>query len=403
MTKFTWNDLGERVTTILPSGQSSSYFYNQSGQMDSDQNATTYADYTYNGDGLRMSQKVASIATSAYTNIYAYTWDMTAAVPLLLTDGYASYIYGPGGLPVESVSTAGTVSFFHHDQLGSTTMLTSVTGTKLTTFTYSSYGMLLSGSPTTPLLYAGQYRDSETGFYYLQARYYDPSTAQFLTVDPLITETGTPYTFTHDDPVNATDASGLISVPLPGPDVLFDPEIGLYSEQHPTVVAVTIGAASVLIITCVLTACVGDVPEGAASLAAIRGLVTAASDVNDAASLANNCANGINEACVESGITGIADVVSGGLSDKVQLGVATVELSLTVTSLEGTSSPGSGSVPGSGPSACELFGARSVPALSRVVQVRASCNRPANYGPSTNYNFAGAEIARRDQLARLSL
>ena len=33
------------------------------------------------------------------------------------------------------------------------------------------------------LRYAGEYQDSESGCYYLRARYYDPSTAQFL-ADP---------------------------------------------------------------------------------------------------------------------------------------------------------------------------------------------------------------------------
>jgi RHS repeat-associated protein len=44
-------------------------------------------------------------------------------------------------------------------------------------------------------------------------RYYDPSTDQFLSVDPDLAETGQPYAFTGDDPLNATDPLGLISTP----------------------------------------------------------------------------------------------------------------------------------------------------------------------------------------------
>jgi hypothetical protein len=40
-------------------------------------------------------------------------------------------------------------------------------------------------------------------------RYYDPSTDQFLTVDPDLAETGQAYAFTGDDPLNATDPLGL--------------------------------------------------------------------------------------------------------------------------------------------------------------------------------------------------
>jgi hypothetical protein len=40
-------------------------------------------------------------------------------------------------------------------------------------------------------------------------RYYDPATDQFLSVDPDLAETGQPYVFTGDDPLNATDPLGL--------------------------------------------------------------------------------------------------------------------------------------------------------------------------------------------------
>jgi len=38
--------------------------------------------------------------------------------------------------------------------------------------------------------------------------YYDPGTGQFLSVDPLVDETGQTYAYTGDDPVNGADPSG---------------------------------------------------------------------------------------------------------------------------------------------------------------------------------------------------
>jgi hypothetical protein len=43
-------------------------------------------------------------------------------------------------------------------------------------------------------------------------RYYDPQTAQFLSVDPLVAETGSAYGYVYDDPVNGTDPSGLFCI-----------------------------------------------------------------------------------------------------------------------------------------------------------------------------------------------
>jgi hypothetical protein len=40
-------------------------------------------------------------------------------------------------------------------------------------------------------------------------RYYDPTTGQFLTVDPLVSVTGQPFSYANDDPVNGSDPSGL--------------------------------------------------------------------------------------------------------------------------------------------------------------------------------------------------
>jgi uncharacterized protein RhaS with RHS repeats len=49
---------------------------------------------------------------------------------------------------------------------------------------------------------------SHTVLYYLRARYYDPSTAQFLSRDPMAATTREPYAYVHDNPLNATDLSG---------------------------------------------------------------------------------------------------------------------------------------------------------------------------------------------------
>jgi hypothetical protein len=48
----------------------------------------------------------------------------------------------------------------------------------------------------------------------MRARVYDPKTAQFLSVDPLARITRAPYNYAKDNPVNASDLSGLLTVGL---------------------------------------------------------------------------------------------------------------------------------------------------------------------------------------------
>ena len=44
---------------------------------------------------------------------------------------------------------------------------------------------------------------------YTANRYYDPATEQFISVDPLVSQTGQPFSYANDNPVNASDPSGL--------------------------------------------------------------------------------------------------------------------------------------------------------------------------------------------------
>ena len=43
-------------------------------------------------------------------------------------------------------------------------------------------------------------------------RYYDPTTDEFLSIDPDVAQTDQPYVFTNDDPLNAEDPLGLCFV-----------------------------------------------------------------------------------------------------------------------------------------------------------------------------------------------
>jgi len=159
--------------------------------------------YGYNGEGLRATQTISG--TTTYM-----VWDMTEGLPLLLSDGTNSYIYGAGGLPIEQISSGGTVTYLHHDQQGSTRLLTGSTGAVTGKCTYGAYGTwTCEGTTATPLGYDAQYTSTDTGLIYMRARTYDPATGQFLTVDPLVGETRAPYNYVGDNPVNGADPSGL--------------------------------------------------------------------------------------------------------------------------------------------------------------------------------------------------
>ena len=54
-------------------------------------------------------------------------------------------------------------------------------------------------------------RSNGIGLHYLRARYYDPTTAQFLSRDPAVAKTRSPYGYAMGSPLNRVDPSGLLS------------------------------------------------------------------------------------------------------------------------------------------------------------------------------------------------
>ncbi len=217
---YSFNEDGERIKTT-PSGAATTYGYNQAGDLTSverpeeGKTAAIKDTYAFNGDGLRVSETI-----SGTTNYLA--WDLAEGLPSILSNGTYSYIYGPGGLPVEQINSAGKAYYLHHDEQGSTRLLTGSTGKTEATMTFSPYGSETgsTGSITTRLGYDGQYTSPDSGLIYMQARVYDPATAQFLSVDPLTALTGEPYAYASDNPLNNIDPSGFEAIPIPidGPE-----------------------------------------------------------------------------------------------------------------------------------------------------------------------------------------
>jgi RHS repeat-associated protein len=197
---YSFDSQGNRIKRVDQSNSVLNLSYDQANRLTGYGSNATYA---YNGDGLRMSKTVAGTKSQS-------TWDVAEGTALLLGDGTTSYVTGPGGMPLEQVVGKSTY-YYYTDQLGSVRATADSRGTSVNTYAYDVYGNLSSstGTVANPFRYAGQYFDTESGFYYLRARYYDPSTEQFVTKDPLAGGTRQPYIYASDTPLNMSDPAGL--------------------------------------------------------------------------------------------------------------------------------------------------------------------------------------------------
>jgi RHS repeat-associated protein len=293
-TAFAYDKEGDRISMTPASGSVTAYGYDQAGRLVSYTHGSTTASYAYNGDGLRMSKTVDKKTSS-------FCWDLADGLPLILSSGSTYYVTGPGGLPLEQLSGT-TVLYYSADQLGSTRLLTKASGAVAASFTYDPYGTLAkhTGTAKTAFGFAGQYTDWESGLVYLRARYYDPSTAQFLTVDPAVGSTRSPYTYVGGDPINVTDSSGLDSSYAPP-----DPLAAIQWELQGPVQAMAFSCSHFGGFVCVqleeqLLILTAQIRELAALCGASKQLQ---SDIDTATSVYNQNAAAANAECNSIGVT----------------------------------------------------------------------------------------------------
>jgi RHS repeat-associated protein len=104
--------------------------------------------------------------------------------------------------------------FYHPDHLGSTSYITDASGEVYQHLEYFAFGETFveehSNTERTPYLYNGKELDEETGLYYYGARYYDPRTSLWQSVDPLAGRypSWSPYNFTLNNPLTFIDPDG---------------------------------------------------------------------------------------------------------------------------------------------------------------------------------------------------
>ena len=98
------------------------------------------------------------------------------------------------------------------DERGSVqTTIDYTTGTTHQNF-YTPYGQTRYAYPTNPVTphsYLNQTNEPATQLTNLNNRYYDPTVGVFISVDPLVTQTGTAYLYGNANPTTYSDPSGL--------------------------------------------------------------------------------------------------------------------------------------------------------------------------------------------------
>ena len=191
--------------------------------------------YSYNADGQRTSKS----RSAYYTDEYVYYGTQLST---LIRNGVGykhslTFIYDDNGQALGfyydtnlNDSNPGTKYYYVCNAQGDVLQLRDHTNAPVANYYYDSWGKLLgitdaNGNAITafnsvavfnPIRYRGYFYDTETGFYYLNSRYYDPEIGRFINaddVDVLDIDQGSflqynLYAYCLNNPVNMVDTEG---------------------------------------------------------------------------------------------------------------------------------------------------------------------------------------------------
>ena len=219
---------GTRPDTPLTTTTGGTYSYDANGNRTGDSSYTYAYDVenhltgietdvapilsnAYDGDGVRVHQDGGTLG-SPVTHFVGpwYEHDTLTGV---------ATVYCPfNGVPV-AMKEGSTLSYLHHDHLGSLVAATDTSGNELGWMRCNPFGerRLSGGTLPTNRLFTGQPRDlMDDRLYFFQSRYYDSTIGKFFQADTASPhwanpQSLNPYAYALDNPMRLVDPSGHYS------------------------------------------------------------------------------------------------------------------------------------------------------------------------------------------------
>jgi RHS repeat-associated protein len=217
------------LLTTISGGASRIYSYNARGEIIGDgsktftvnslgqiSSITGVATYAYDGNGKRIkTAKGSAIEYSLYDRAgqLVYSENSTAKTDYLSVKGQMI-------AELKLIGSTTTATYLHADLLGSPRKATSQTQALVWQEHYDPYGLKLNGV-NDKIGYTGHAYDSESGYTYMQARFYDAAVGRFLSIDPVGFQDSSPFTFNrysyaNNNPYRYTDPTGMCPIYVSG-------------------------------------------------------------------------------------------------------------------------------------------------------------------------------------------
>ena len=224
---ITYDAIGNPLTY----NNGSAYTFTWEGrQMQSATKGNTTWTYTYNADGLRTGKTNG-------TTTYTYTWNDGKLTSQTWGNSYMLFYYNAEGKPLyveyhdANDECSGTYYYVLNLQGDTVALYDPARNITAVNYEYDAWGRELSWSTydsgyaglifNNPLTYRGYIYDRETGFYYLQSRYYDPTIGRFLNADDtaFLGASGTLlswnlFGYCENEPISNIDETGMFAISI---------------------------------------------------------------------------------------------------------------------------------------------------------------------------------------------
>jgi RHS repeat-associated protein len=185
-------------------------------------------DYTYDVFGNMLSRTMTPATGPAETTRFAYDLTSHGSGTTENANGLwaeldgsnalqTRYLNGDGGEHLARTGPTASTAYFLTDRLGSVRELVDLTGAVVYSVSYDAFGNIASESGSVDLgnvMFAGYWYDGDTGLYSAHWRWYNPTSGQWTTEDPIEIEAGDANfrRYVGNNGTNTIDPNGLKGV-----------------------------------------------------------------------------------------------------------------------------------------------------------------------------------------------
>ena len=157
------------------------YAWDYNNRLTSISSPSVSASFVYDSEGTRVKSVLGGVATKTPSTWY----NVTGTTP-------TKHILTPDGemlATIEGSNASAVPTYIHTDHLTGSAVVTNASGAQIQLLDYFPFGTsrinTQTGTFNEKRKFAGHEYDAETGLSYMLARYYDPSTGRFMSVDPV--------------------------------------------------------------------------------------------------------------------------------------------------------------------------------------------------------------------------